>query len=351
VITLVLPVDPNQPDPAAIANAAECLRTGGLVAFPTETVYGLGANALDATAIRRLFQAKNRPSDDPLIVHLADVSQLPDVAEALPSVVDDLAHAFWPGPLTLVLQKNPRIPLEVTAAGRTIAVRVPSHPVARALLRAAGIPVAAPSANLFSRPSPTRASHVVNDLDGRIDIIVDGGPATVGVESTVLDLSTVPPLVWRPGAVTLETLRSLLPDVAMAAGRRPATGPSPSPGLLSIHYAPRAPMTLYEGSHAAVCAQMLVDAHRHATSSRRVGVLVADEDAERFQNAGVAVVVTRGGIGDVAGVAARLYAALRELDASGVDMILASGVESADGIGAAVCDRLRRAAAGRIVHV
>jgi len=216
-VTTVLRLTPDCPEPDLIADAAACLRRGGLVAFPTETVYGLGVAAFDAAAVRRLFAAKGRPAEDPLIVHIASLDALAALVSARPPAVDALAARFWPGPLTLVLRRSTLVPDEVTAGLDTVAIRVPAHPVAHALLAAAGIPVAAPSANLFSRPSPTRAGHVLEDLDGRIDLVLDGGRTQVGVESTVLDLSGDVPEVLRPGAVTLEMLRPLLPDVRMRA--------------------------------------------------------------------------------------------------------------------------------------
>jgi L-threonylcarbamoyladenylate synthase len=328
-VTTVLHLTPDRPEPDLIADAAACLRRGGLVAFPTETVYGLGVAALDPAAVRRLFAAKGRPADDPLIVHIASLDALAPLVAAAPPAVAALAARFWPGPLTLVLRRSPLVPDDVTAGLDTVAVRVPAHPVARALLAAAGIPVAAPSANLFSRPSPTQAGHVLEDLDGRIDLVLDGGSTQVGVESTVLDLSGEVPEVLRPGAVTLEMLRPLLPDVRMRAAAA-APGPQRSPGLLTKHYSPRAPLTLYEGPADRVLARIRHDADLAQASGRRVGLLLPDDDA--------------------AVTAARLYAALREFDADGVEEIFASLPTTTDGLSHAVADRLRRAAAGRVVR-
>src|SRR5687767_6826089 len=273
-MTVVVPVDRDNPNPDDIARAAECLRRGGLVAFPTETVYGLGVHALDRDAVRKLFDAKGRPVNDPLIVHVAEFGQVASLVTALPAPAAALAARFWPGPLTLVLPRAASVPLEVTAGLQTVAIRIPKHPVARALLSAAGLPIAAPSANLFSRPSPTRAAHVLDDLDGRIDMVIDGGATTVGVESTVLDLTLDPPTVWRPGAITMEALQDIVPAVRLASVRS-ATTVMASPGMLAKHYAPRAPMTLYRGQ-AEAARRALVTAARDAIGRRvRVGVLAS----------------------------------------------------------------------------
>lgn len=329
---------------SSIARAAECLRAGGLVAFPTETVYGLGAHALDAGAVRRLFEAKGRPANDPLIVHVASADEVRGLIMRMPPNAEALAARFWPGPLTLVLQKSPRVPAEVTAGLDTVAIRMPAHPVARALLETAQIPVAAPSANLFSRPSPTRAAHVLQDLEGRIDLVIDGGPTMVGVESTVLDLTSDLPVVLRPGAVTLEMLREIVPEVrGRVEGDPGKAGAYPSPGLMSKHYSPRAPMTLFTGRRDAVVDALVKRARQAAADGRRVGVLVMREDVDGFGDFPVRL-AEMGTSADLAAVASRLYAAMRELDAAGVDVIFARDIDSEDGLGQAIRDRLHRAA-------
>jgi L-threonylcarbamoyladenylate synthase len=354
VITLVVRIDPGSPDPDAIARAAECLRAGGLVAFPTETVYGLGAHALDRAAVRRIFDAKGRPSNDPLIVHVANVEAVATLTRAVPGEARALGERFWPGPLTLVLERSDRVPDEVTAGLDTVAVRIPSHPVARALLVAVGLPVAAPSANLFSRPSPTRASHVLDDLDGRIDMILDAGPTDLGVESTVLDLAHPPPTILRPGAITVEQLRAIIPNVVQHTASLAADTAMPSPGLLEKHYSPRAPLTLYEGDVAHALPSIAAAAGAAVAGGSRVGILAPHRELERIRalspGFGAALQFENAG-DDNAEVARRLYAALRSLDACGVDLILARSVSTHDGIAAAIHDRLRRAAAGRIVRV
>jgi L-threonylcarbamoyladenylate synthase len=348
----VLRVELETPDPAAIVRAADCLRRGGLVAFPTETVYGLGVSALDRQAVRRLFAAKESPPADPLIVHIASTDQLQALVDEVPELAWRLAARFWPGPLTLVLRRGSNVPDEVTAHLDTVAVRMPSHPVARALLAAAGIPIAAPSANLFSRPSPTTAAHVVDDLGSRIDIVLDAGPTHLGVESTVLSLTAPIPTVLRPGAITAEMLREVLPTLAFdVSPAAESTRAMPSPGMLPRHYSPQTPLTLYEGERNAVLTRIINDARSTAAAGGKAGVLVFREDLSQLSALDQSVTLLRelGSERDIAQVASRLYATLRELDASGVDHILVRGLPDQSGLGAAVQDRLRRAAAGAVV--
>lgn len=352
VVTRTLVLDPAAPDPAMIAEAARCLRAGGLVAFPTETVYGLGASAYSAEAVAGIFRAKGRPAHNPLIVHLADADGLDAVVQAVPPAARQLAAQFWPGPLTLVLLRAAAVAANVSAGRDTVAVRVPAHPVARALIAAAGVPVAAPSANRFARPSATSAVHVLADLDGRIDLLLDAGPTPIGVESTVLDLTTPVPALLRPGGVTLEALRAALGEVTAAAALLPldaAGAPPASPGMLSKHYSPEAPLLLYDGPFAAVTAALRTEARARAAAGQRVGLLLADEDRPLLADL-PAVIVTPGPRADAAQFARGLFAALRALDARGVDVILARQFP-AQGLGLALADRLLRAASGRVIHV
>jgi L-threonylcarbamoyladenylate synthase len=350
-MTDVLTLDARRPDPAGIARAAALLRAGALVAFPTETVYGLGAHALDAEAVRKIFAAKGRPADDPLIVHIHDDSQLPLLAADVPPAVARIASRFWPGPLTIVLPRAERVPPEVTAGLDTVAIRVPAHPIAHALLAAAGIPVAAPSANLFSRPSPTRAGHVLHDLGGRIDLVIDGGPTDVGVESTVLDLTEGTPTILRPGAITLEMIRAILPDARMRDGASRSEPGIKSPGLLAKHYSPRAPLTLYEGPPEAVAARIAADVGHALAAGQRVGLLAVNEDSLAAGSIDGLHVEKLGSERDVSAIAANLYHALRLLDAAQVDLIVARTFGGDAGLAVTISDRLRRAAAGRVVFV
>jgi L-threonylcarbamoyladenylate synthase len=328
-----------------IVLAAQILRDGGLVAFPTETVYGLGADAFSWSAVARIFEAKGRPADDPLIVHVLDLEQAARVAR-LSALARELAEAFMPGPLTLVLPRLAVVPDVVTAGLDTVAVRMPAHPVALALLASAGLPIAAPSANLFSRPSPTRASHVLEDLGGRIDAIVDGGPSPVGVESTIVDLSEQEPRLLRPGGLAAEAIEAvlgqpLLPAVAAVAPR--------APGMLATHYAPRTPLVLVAGPADAARARLAGELDQALAAGRRVGLLLLDED-HALRVPGI-VAEPVGSSFEPDGVAARLFDGLRALDRAGLDVLFARDMaDPTTGIGRALADRLRRAAQ-RVIRV
>lgn len=327
---------------AGVARAAEILRAGGTVAFPTETVYGLGANALDATAVAKIFKAKERPGWDPVIVHICDPERVITVAEVPPSrapQVEALMAAFWPGPLTLLLPRTVAVPDSVTAGRPLVGVRMPAHPLAIELIRAAGVPVAAPSANRFGRTSPTTAAHVLEDLDGRIDAVLDGGPTLVGVESTVIGPSQDGEcwMMYRPGGVSLESLERVLGaggvEVFRPAERGEAPESLPSPGVGIRHYAPRARLILVsEGS--------LIGAVSKASGGgAKVGVMLPDGwDASAAER-----VYRWGPWGDGESLARRLFAGLRELDEAGVDAIVCP-VPEMGGIGEAIRDRLRKAA-------
>ncbi len=311
------------------------LLRGGLVAFPTETVYGLGANALDASAVARIFSAKGRPSYDPLIVHVLNTSGAHSVARAWPETAERLAAAFWPGPLTLVLPKQPVVPDIVTAGLDTVAVRVPSHPVARAILEAASVPIAAPSANRFTEVSPTRAEHVARTLGDRVDLIIDGGPTTVGIESTVVDVSGERPTVLRPGMIPVSELAAALGalDIAVATDSGGGAAPRPSPGMLDRHYAPRARVQLFDDRTRARAAHAAAE---HAAAGQIVGALLLTG-----LDAPVRHALTMPN--DPAGYARALYHALHTLDAAGCDMVFVEAVPGTPAW-AGVRDRLVRAA-------
>ncbi len=332
-----------------IGRAAEILRAGGLVAFPTETVYGVGANALDPAAVAKIFAAKGRPSTNPLIVHVADTAAIADLVTEWTECAQSLADRFMPGPLTLVLPRRDLVPDIVTGGGATVAVRVPAHPVAQALLRAAGIPIAAPSANRSMQLSPTRAEHVLHDLNGRIDLILDGGLTTGGLESTVLDLTTRPPTLLRPGLISPADIEAVIgpiyrsPEAGTTSSDRNSDAPSHSPGMMARHYAPRAPLETVSGDVRERLQQLLA-------AGERVGWVT-------FMEAGSAEVVQRAlleeghasasllsvvMIQQAPGYAARLYDVLHDLDSAGVTRIVAElPPDSEEWL--AVRDRLRRA--------
>src|SRR5947209_18143214 len=311
--TDVVRINSIHPEASLIEHAATLLRAGELVVFPTETVYGLGANALQSEAVEHIFTAKGRPFSDPLIVHIADQSILETLVTHIPPQALQLAHAFWPGPLTLILPASSRVPKLVTAGLATVAVRMPRHPVALALIRAAGFPIAAPSANRFMHVSPTTAQHVLADLDGRVPLILDGGPCEVGVESTVLNLCSAVPTILRPGGVSLEALRAVLPEVQLPQQQslRQDTAQA-SPGQLLVHYAPTVPTFLFEGSPKAMRTAMLAEAQRRRARGEQVGVLIADEDIAAFQGSGTRI-YTVGSAAVPEQVASRLFAGLRTL--------------------------------------
>jgi len=352
--TRILKVDPARPDAAAIEEAAALLRAGKLVVFPTETVYGLGAHALDPDAVMKIFAAKERPATDPLIVHLAHIGQVNQVAVGMPPGARKLALSFWAGPLTLILKKKPEVPDLVTAGLPNVAVRVPSHRVARALMEMSGIPIAAPSANRFSRPSPTTAAHVIEDLDGRVDLILDAGPTDIGLESTIIDFSIDPPVLRRPGGITLEQVQSLVPEVLTQEGAANLEEAQTSPGQLTRHYAPRAQLTLFEGPPDAVVQRLAADARTMVAQGSRVGILAPEEDLKALApliaaSAAVGKIAVQpfGSRADVERAARELFSAIRALDATGVDVIFASSLGS-EGLARAIRDRLSRAAEGRI---
>jgi L-threonylcarbamoyladenylate synthase len=349
--TLVLEVDPQKPAIDKVRVAAKLIREGGLVAFPTETVYGLGADALNPKAVLALFEAKKRPLDNPPIVHVEKIEDICRLAAHIPAAAERLMKEFWPGPLTLIFKHSDIVP-DVTVAGLdTIAIRMPQHMVALALIRESNRPIAAPSANLAGRPSPTSAEHVFDDLNGRIDAILDGGPTRIGVESTVLDLSVDPPLVLRPGGTPFEALKKTLDNVKLhpfvVADKELPMDKTRSPGMKHKHYAPNAKVILVEGSVPAVVSKVkeLVDSYR--LKDVKVGVLATDETAAAY---GADAVKSLGSRFNLAVITQNLFRLLREFDAEGVDVIIAEGVP-AEGLGLAVMNRLRKASGYNIVKV
>lgn len=339
--TRILSVAATQPDEACIAEAATLIQQGLLVAMPTETVYGLAGDALNTTAIRAIFDAKGRPSSDPLIVHIADRSQLSQIACNIPPQFDLLAEAFWPGPLTIILPKHPHLDPLITAGHATVAVRMPNHAVAQALIRQSGRPLVAPSANLFSHPSPTTAAHVFDDLQGRIPLILDAGPCEIGVESTIIDITQAPPVILRHGGIPAEELSTILGDIVVRQRVVATNEAAPAPGMLLKHYAPRTPLIIYRGNQSAV--QTAIQSHPVDTTLW----VCYDDDIAVAQASHIAYISL--GPRHQSGVVARnLFAALRSADHAGKSLLVIAEPPG-NGVAAAIRDRLFRAAEGHVV--
>jgi len=349
--TLVLKVDPRNPELERIRVAADLIKKGGLVAFPTETVYGLGADALNPTAVLALFKAKKRPIDNPPIVHVGKTEEVYKLVTEVSPKAKMLMEKFWPGPLTLIFKRSEIVP-KVTVAGLdTIAIRMPKHNVALALLRETSCPIAAPSANLAGKPSPTRAEHVLEDLNGRIDAVLDSGQTNIGLESTVLDLTHEPPQILRPGGTSYENLKQILSDLELhpvaVAEKEVPIKMARSPGVKHKHYAPRAEVIVVEGDVSVIIEKVKELAEQHAQQGLKVGILATDETAMYYGNY---VVKSLGGRSNLAAIAKNLFRLLREFDKEDVDVIIAEGVPL-QGLGLAVMNRLRKAAGYRIVKV
>jgi len=334
--------------PKETGRAAEIIRSGGLAGIPTETVYGLGANGLDPAAVKNIFLAKGRPQDNPLILHIPEVSWLERYCQDIPEAAWRLAERFWPGPLTMILPRGPVVPDVVTAGLDTVGMRCPAHDLCRAVIQAAGVPVAAPSGNLSGRPSPTTARHMLDDMDGKIDAILDGGPCSVGVESTIVDLTCTPPRLLRPGGVSLEELRDVLGevDVDPAVTRLMGAGEKPkAPGMKYRHYAPRAPVTVVAGDPARAAGYIA----KHAAPED--GVICFHEYTDLFTGQSeIRPVMDLGPAGDKEEQARHIFDALRQFDSTDVPVIWAQCPDTA-GMGLAVVNRLSKAAGFHIVEV
>ncbi|MDK2798812.1 MAG: L-threonylcarbamoyladenylate synthase [Clostridiales bacterium] len=350
VNTKILKINVNSPEADKIEYAAKALKEGGTVAFPTETVYGLGADALNTEAVKKIFEAKGRPADNPLIVHISKIEEVDKLVESVSNDAKKLMSAFWPGPLTIIMKKSNIIPQIITAGLDTVAIRLPSHPIARELIKTAGIPIAAPSANISGKPSPTIAQHVVDDLFGKVDVIIDGGTAAVGLESTVIDMSSEVPALLRPGGITYEHLREILGDVqidpAMLSKINADVIPR-SPGMKYTHYSPNAEVVIVEGEKEKVvnAINQLVEIKRN--KGLKVGVMALDETVKRYK---ADYVFSVGSENKPETIAANLFYKLREFDQVGVNIIFAQSV-SEKGIGMAIRNRLNKAAGYNIIKV
>ncbi len=327
--------------------AAELLRDGGLVGIPTETVYGLGANGLNPEAVANIFLAKGRPQDNPLILHIPEAGWLERYCENIPDTTYCLAEQFWPGPMTMILPRKALVPDVVTASLDTVGMRCPAHPLCRAVIERADVPIAAPSGNTSGRPSPTNAADMLEDMNGKIDAILDGGPCAVGVESTIIDLTCQPPRLLRPGGITLEQLQSVLGEVAVdpAVTRLMGAGEKPrAPGMKYRHYAPKAPVTVVTGDPAASAAYI----YEHAGAQD--GIICFEEFVPLCQGNGQRVVLNLGPSSDKGEQARHVFAALRKFDHTSVTAIWAQ-CPDVSGIGLAIANRLNKAAGFHIVEV
>lgn len=343
--TEVIRIDRKHIDKEEIERAGRLLREGDLVAFPTETVYGLGANALDEEAAKKIYAAKGRPSDNPLIVHIADMECLPYIVKEVPEPAKKLADAFWPGPLTMILNKSEKVPYGTTGGLDTVAVRMPSDPVAAELIRAGGGYIAAPSANMSGRPSPTTAAHVYEDMNGRIPLILDGGAVSIGLESTIVDLTAEVPMILRPGYITLEMIREALGEAEMDRGLiadDSKTRPK-APGMKYRHYAPKAELLIVEGEAEDVIAYI----NARAAAVPGTGIICTEETRGRYPQGDVKCIGSRR---DERSIAGHLFAILREFDNDGAEIIYSESFET-PGLGQAIMNRLLKAAGHRRIQV
>ncbi|WP_010246368.1 L-threonylcarbamoyladenylate synthase [Acetivibrio cellulolyticus] len=349
--TEIIEINSGNIDISKIRYASQVLKDGGLVAFPTETVYGLGANALNKEAVERIFIAKGRPSDNPLIVHVADKRSVEKLVSHIPNKASILMDKFWPGPLTLVMDKLPIIPEVITAGLDTVAIRVPSHPIALALIREAELPVAAPSANVSGKPSPTDSRHVINDLNGKVDVIIDGGFSDIGVESTVVDMVLDPPMLLRPGGITVEQLEDVLGqiqiDPTLVKKNLDDIIIPRSPGMKYKHYAPKADVIIVEGDPEKIAVRINEMVKEYEGKDIKVGILATDETVHLYPES---LAVSLGSRLSPGTIAANLFKALRDFDKTDVQMIFAESVDSS-GIGLAIMNRMKKAAGYNIIKI
>ena len=353
MITRIMDVSTEPMNMDYIKEASEILRNGGLVAFPTETVYGLGGDATDKEASKKIYAAKGRPSDNPLIVHIAKFSQLEDISKDLPDNAKKLADAFWPGPLTMVVNKNEVIPYETTGGLDTVAVRMPNNPVALALIEESGCMIAAPSANTSGRPSPTKASHVYEDLSGKIEAILDGGSVDIGLESTIVDLTEDVVTILRPGYINMDMLREVVGEVRMDPGivyndKGTTSGARPkAPGMRYKHYAPKGDLTIISGEEDIVVATINQMTKEALDKGQRVGIIATSESADRYKDGQVLIIGDRA---DEGSIAHNLYDILRQFDEIGVDVIYSESFATPK-MGQAIMNRLLKAAGQKTIEV
>lgn len=347
--TKLIRMDDQHIDEALVREAGNIIKNGGLVAFPTETVYGLGGDALNPLSSEKIYRAKGRPSDNPLIVHIADMEDLGFIVHEIPESAKKLAGMFWPGPLTMIFNKSDVVPKETTGGLDTVAVRMPVHPVARELIRAAGGYIAAPSANRSGRPSPTLAKYVMEDMDGRIEMIIDGGDVEIGLESTIVDLTVEEPTILRPGYITKQMLEAVLNEVEEDGTMMHAdSGQAPkAPGMKYRHYAPKGDLTIVAGDAGRVVEYINARISAYRCENKRTGVIGTDISVAAYT---ADICKSVGNPDDEATIARKLYRVLRELDDEGAEIIFAESFDTS-GIGQAIMNRLLKAAGHKIVHV
>lgn len=345
--TEMITMTEDAPDTKGLRRAGDIIKSGGLVAFPTETVYGLGGNALDGSASKKIYAAKGRPSDNPLIVHIANMDDLYKVAAEVPKKARILAEAFWPGPLTMILNKTPEVPLETTGGLETVAVRFPVHKIARALIEYAGGFVAAPSANSSGRPSPTLAGHVAEDLDGKIEMIIDGGSCDIGLESTIVDFTEGTPSILRPGYYSKEMIAEVIGEVIVDPGilTKDSNIRPKAPGMRYRHYAPKAPLTIVEGGKEKVIARINALVKTESEAGRTVGILCTDETFDAYEGG---YRLSIGARRDERQIAAHLYLVLRSFDERGVSCIYSESLHTPK-MGQAIMNRLLKAAGHEVI--
>ena len=349
--TKIVAIDENNIDLNVINEAGSIIKNGGLVAFPTETVYGLGGDALNKESSKKIYAAKGRPSDNPLIVHIADIKDLEHIVSEIPETAVKLADAFWPGPLTMIFKKSPTVPKETTGGLDTVAVRMPSDKIAAAFIKASGGYVAAPSANLSGRPSPTLAKYVIEDMDGRVDMIIDGGASFVGLESTIVDLTEDTPVILRPGYITKEMLENaLLTKVSYdkAIIDSDSKTPPKAPGMKYRHYAPKADLTIVEGDNTKVIAKINMLGREQLDAGKKVGVIATEETKDKYDKN--FVVKSTGSGEDEANAAHFLFKILREFDDEETDVIFSESFDG-EGVACATMNRLVKAAGHHILNV
>lgn len=346
--TIIRKVDENCIDEMIMKEAGALLKQGALVAFPTETVYGLGANALDSEAAAKIYAAKGRPSDNPLIVHIADMDALPLITAEIPEAAKKLAAKFWPGPLTMVMKKSEVVPYGTTGGLDTVAVRMPAHPIALEMIRHGGGYIAAPSANTSGRPSPTLASHVADDMDGIVPLILDGGAVGIGIESTIVDLTDEIPTILRPGFITKEMLQEVVGEVQIDKGLDvDSKTPPKAPGMKYRHYAPKAELMIVEGSSEAVVAKINALVKENEEKGICTGIIGTEETVSRYPAGIVKCMGTRN---DELSISSHLYGILREFDESDAKVIYSESFEEG-AMGSAIMNRLLKAAGHKIIHV